>query len=118
MRRPWVAACPSRFDSYYSPEMAAPLPPVRRRRPRRGSIERPVDGRLYRAAFLVLSLPFLLAAFTIRQPTALPPPLLPPVFDAKAATRLAANLATDFPDRRPGTAGAQGAAAWFAAQLR
>ena len=99
--------------------MAASLPPVRRRRrPRRGSIERPVDGRLYRAAFLVLSLPFLLAAFTIRQPTALPPPLLPPVFDAKTTTRLAATLSTDFPDRRPGTSGARGAARWFAAQLR
>jgi len=99
--------------------MAATLPPVRRRRrPRRGSIERPVDGRLYRAAFLVLSLPLLLAAFTIRQPAALAPPLLPPVFDAKTTATLAASLASDFPDRRPGTTGARGAAQWFAAQLK
>src|SRR6478752_3879818 len=39
--------------SYYSREMAAPLPPVRRRRrPRRGSLERPVSSQLYRSAFL------------------------------------------------------------------
>src|SRR5581483_1165671 len=60
----------------------------------------------------------LLAAFTIRQPTALPPPLLPPVFDAKTTTRLAVTLSTDYPDRRPGTSGARGAARWFADQLR
>ena len=29
-----------------------------RRRPRRGSLERPVDGRLYRSALLLVSLPF------------------------------------------------------------
>jgi len=99
--------------------MAASLPPLRqRRRARRGSIERPVDGRLYRGAFLALSLPLLLAAFTIRQPSPLPPPLLPPLFDAKATNQLAATLASDFPDRRPGTSGARGAAQWFAAQLR
>jgi hypothetical protein len=99
--------------------MAASLPPVRRRRrPRRGSIERPVDGRLYRGAFLVLSLPLLLAAFTIRQPAALPAPLLPPTFDVGATTQLAANLSTDYPDRRPGTSGALAAARWFGKELK
>src|SRR5947207_5230718 len=101
----WIRL-PVASASYYSLEMAASLPPVRRRRrPRRGSIERPVDGRLYRGAFLVLSLPLLLAAFTIRQPAALPAPLLPSTFDAPATIALAANLAGNYPDRRPGTAG-------------
>ena len=41
--------------SYYSPPMAALQPPARRRRrPRRGSLERPVNARLYRASFLVV----------------------------------------------------------------
>ena len=43
--------------------MAASFQPVRRRRrPRRGSLERPVSSQLYRSAFLVCSLPLLLAA--------------------------------------------------------
>jgi Peptidase family M28 len=94
--------------------MAASLPPVRRRRrPRRGSVERPVDGRLYRGAFLVLSLPLLLAAFTIRQPTPLQAPVLPATFDAQATLQDAIELSHLYPDRRPGTAGAAGAAGWF-----
>ena len=99
--------------------MAATQPPVRRRRrPRRGSIERPVDGRLYRAALLVLAVPLLLAAFSIRQPTPLPPPPLPPTFDSATTTRLAAALSTQYPDRRPGSSGAAGAAAWFAREMK
>ena len=40
---------PASRASYYSPEMAAPMPSGRRRRrPRRGSLARPVNGRLYR----------------------------------------------------------------------
>src|SRR4051812_6730557 len=98
--------------------MAPSLPPVRRRRrPRRGSLERPVDGRLYRGAFLFLTLPLLLAAFTIRQPVALPAPTLPPTFDVKATAALAANLANEYPDRTPGSAGAAGAVSWFRTEL-
>jgi hypothetical protein len=98
--------------------MAASLPPVRRRRrSRRGSLERPVDGRVYRGAFLALSLPLLLAAFTIRQPAPLQTLPLPPSFDTQAAVRLVTELSTDFPDRRPGTSGALGATRWFAQQL-
>src|SRR5580765_1408481 len=99
--------------------MAPSLPPVRRRRrPRRGSLERPVDGRLYRGAFLFLTLPLLLAAFTIREPVALPAPALPPMFDTKATVDLAANLANTYPNRTPGTEGATGAASWFRTALQ
>src|SRR5204863_6452684 len=107
--------------SYYSPEMSASLPrarPRRRPRPRRGSVERPVDGRLYRGALLLLSLPLLLAAFTIRQPTPLQAPLLPPAFDAHVTLDLAVNLSTDYPDRTPGSSGSIGAAQWFESELR
>jgi peptidase M28-like protein len=97
--------------------MAVSMPPARRRRPRRGSVERPVDGRLYRGAFLVLSLPLLLAAFTIRQPAGLQAPLLPTTFDARGTLGLAIGLSQQYPDRRPGTSGAAGAARWFSRSL-
>ena len=99
--------------------MAPSLPPVRRRRrTRRGSLGRPVDGRLYRAAFLLLAIPLVLAAFTIRQPVAFLPPALPPSFDAKATSQLAVSLANTYPNRIPGSSGALGAAAWFSLQLK
>ena len=98
--------------------MAAPLPPVRRRRrPRRGSLERPVSGQLYRSAFLVCSLPLLIAAFSITRPGALQKPLLPPEFDARSTLELARELATEYPDRSPGSAGALAASRWFRLKL-
>jgi len=50
--------------------MAATSDPARRRRARRGSLERPVNARLYRSSFLLVSLPLLtvgLAIGVIRQ---------------------------------------------------
>jgi hypothetical protein len=96
---------------------ASPLPPRRRRRPRRGSLDRPVNGQLYRSAFLVLSLPLLIAAFTISKPVPLQPPVLPPAFDVDVARALTRDLAGRYPDRTPGGSGALGAATWFRDQL-
>ncbi len=93
--------------------MTATLRPVRRRRPRRGSLERPVNGRLYRSAFLVVILPLLILAFSVVRPSPLPAPLLPPNFDGQATATLAAELAKLYPDRVPGGAGSLGAATWF-----
>ncbi len=98
--------------------MTATPRPVRRRRPRRGSLERPVNGRLYRSAFLVLSLPLLILAFSVTRPGALPAPVLPPNFDGGAATTLATEFAKLYPDRAPGSAGSLGAANWFRDSLR
>ena len=98
--------------------MAASSPPVRRRRrPRRGSLERPVSSQLYRSAFLFCSLPLLVAAFTVTRPGSLQKPLLPPAFDARATLALARQLAGDYPDRSPGSPGAIAAAQWFREQL-
>jgi hypothetical protein len=97
--------------------MAATSDPVRRRRARRGSLERPVNGRLYRSAFLFLSLPLLILAFSIVGPGALPAPLLPPNFDGAAARRLATDFAGSFPDRSPGGTGSVRAAQWFRDQM-
>ena len=58
--------------------MAASQPHARRRRrPRRGSLQRPVNARLYRAAFLLVLLPLLLLAFTVTRPVPLAKPPLP-----------------------------------------
>src|SRR3989454_9209890 len=98
--------------------MSAAPPRQARRRPRRGSLERPVNGRTYRGTWLLVALPLLLAAFTVSRPTPLPKPDLPAAFDTRGARALAAELANNYPDRFPGTAGAAEAAAWFTDQLQ
>src|SRR3954468_16805588 len=96
--------------------MAASGPPPRRR-PRRGSIERPVNGRIYRGTWLLVGVPLLVAAFSVTRPPALAAPVLPPAFDEGAARATATQLADTYPDRTPGSAGARGATAWFVRQL-
>ena len=98
--------------------MSATPAPRQRRRARRGSLERPVSGRTYRGTWLLVALPLLLAAFTVARPASLPQPNLPTAFDTRGARELATELARTYPDRSPGTAGAAGAATWFADQLR
>jgi hypothetical protein len=93
--------------------MAASPTPRRRRRARRGSVERPVNGRLYRSAFLVCSLPLVILAFSIARPSPLPAPILPANFDGVAARELATDLAGHYPDRSPGGSGSVRAAQWF-----
>jgi hypothetical protein len=93
-------------------------PPVsERRRSRPGSLERPVNARLYRGTWLLVGLPLLLLAFSVARPPALQAPNLPPAFDAPTAASLATDLAAHYPDRRPGTPGARDAAAWFRGEL-
>src|SRR5437867_8287964 len=104
--------------AYYSPAMSAAPPRQARRRPRRGSLERPISGRTYRGTWLLVAFPLLLAAFTVTRPAPLPRPDLPPAFDTVGAVQLANDLASEHPDRSPETAGATGAARWFADQLR
>src|SRR5438128_6458432 len=98
--------------------MAALPPPSERRRPRPGSLERPVNAPLYRGTWLLVALPLLLAAFSVARPSPLPAPNLPATFDRGNADRLARELAAEFPNRFPGSAGALGAAQWFSEQLQ
>jgi hypothetical protein len=94
-------------------------PPPGRARARRGSLERPVSGRLYRGTWLLVGIPLLIAAFSVGKPTPLRPavPTLPPAFDKTRAAFLARELARDFPDRAPGSLGARGARDWFDEQV-
>src|SRR5689334_18419431 len=112
-------ACGRVLAAYYSHGMAALPPRSSRRRPRRGSLERPVSGRLYRGTWLLVGVPLLVAAFSVHKPNPLPTPVptLPPSFDTASALQLATELARTYPDRVPGTAGAVGAAGWFRDQL-
>src|SRR5437899_2683333 len=98
--------------------MSAAPPRQARRRPRRGSLERPVSGRTYRGTWLLVALPLLLAAFTVSRPAPLSKPDLPAAFDLHGTRTLAVELANSYPDRFPGTAGAAEAAAWFTDQLQ
>src|SRR5436305_11067565 len=96
--------------------MAVP-PPRARRRPRPGSLDRPVNGRLYRGTWLLVGLPLLVLAFSVARPPALQPPNLPPAFDRVDARALAAELALRYPGRVPGSPTASAAARWFAGEL-
>ena len=61
----------------------ASVPPRTERRARPGSLQRPVNGRLYRGTWLLVGLPLLLAAFSVARPTPLPRAFLP-AFDGGA----------------------------------
>ncbi|HEX4520866.1 MAG TPA: M28 family peptidase [Gaiellaceae bacterium] len=97
--------------------MAASQPSVRRRRPRRGSLARPVNGRLYWTSALVVLIPLVLLSVTVAAPTPLAKPILPGAFDTSSALALARDLSTGYPNRPPGSAGAIGAVSWFSDQL-
>ena len=94
------------------------LPPSQaRRRPRPGSLARPVNGRLYRGTWLLVALPLLVTAFTVARPGPLPAPVLPPVFDGASAMQLARGLSAAHPDRSPGSEGSRASVAWLEQQL-
>ncbi len=95
--------------------MAAEAP---RRRPRRGSLERPVSTRIYRAAWLVVVVPVLVAAFSVGRPDALPAPRVQPFFDQTTAVQFAGELVNRHPNRSPGTEGQSEATEWVESQLR
>jgi Peptidase family M28 len=97
--------------------MAAVPPTATRRRPRPGSLDRPVNGRLYRGTWLLVGLPLLILAFSVARPHPLPPPDVAPAFDAGDAVAVAQDLTGKWPDRVPGTPGARAAAGWFRGQL-
>jgi hypothetical protein len=98
--------------------MAANRPPVRARA-RPGSLERPINARLYRGTWLLVGIPLLIAAFSVGKPPALRAavPTLPPAFDKARAAALARDLAQTFPDRSPGSPGALSARQWYADQI-
>ena len=65
--------------------MAAHPPFRQRRRPRPGSLNRPVNSRMYRGTWLLVGIPLLISAFTVSHPQPLRAPTLQPDFDGAAA---------------------------------
>jgi hypothetical protein len=94
--------------------MATVPPRSERRRARPGSIERPVNGRLYRGTWLLVGLPLLVAALSVARPTPLPRAFLPE-FDGAATKQLASDLSSLHANRFPG---ALGPVDWFKEQLK
>src|SRR6266540_4302593 len=94
--------------------MATVPPRTERRRPRPGSVERPVNGRLYRGTWLLVGLPLLVAALSVARPAPLEH-RLPLEFDGQATKELAFDLVTLHASRLPGSLGA---AEWFRDQLK
>ena len=90
-------------------------PPTRRAR--RGFPARPINGRIYRTLWLVVIIPAAIAALSVREPSLLPAPSLPPTFDVDATVELTRTFASTFPNRAPGTAQAQAAGEWVAERL-
>jgi hypothetical protein len=88
-----------------------------KQRPRRGSLERPVDLRLVRNLAAVVVFPLLLLVVSVVRPGPLPAPTLPPAFDGATATALTRELAGNNASRVPGSLGAANAAQWFRDKL-
>jgi hypothetical protein len=98
--------------------MVASRLPARRQRARRGSLERPVNARLYRGSYAVVALALVVLLFSLARPGPLPAPVLPANFDGEATRALALDLSEHFPDRTPGGPGSLRAASWFRDQMR
>lgn len=73
---------------------------------------------MYRGTWLLVGLPLLVVAFSVERPAALPKPRLPSTFDGVSALSLAQELSHLYPDRSPGSAGAQGAERWLLEKMR
>src|ERR1051326_7886241 len=97
--------------------MAAVPPSPARRPPRPGSLERPVNAKLYRGTWLLVGLPLLVAAFSVSRPTPLPPPEQLSALDGRSLATLASEFVQNS-NRYPGSLGADNAADWFRDQLR
>jgi Zn-dependent M28 family amino/carboxypeptidase len=93
--------------------MEAARPGGRRRRARRGTVDRPLNARLVRVASLVVAPALLAFLFSVSTTVALPRPPLDPLFDAASAEALATELSTEYPSRVPGTFGAEDATLWY-----
>lgn len=97
--------------------MEAARPGGRRQRPRRGTVDRPVNTRLVRVAAIVVAPALLAVLFSISATGTLPRPPLDPVFDGENAAALGAELSLEHPARVPGTPEADDAALWYAESL-
>ena len=83
-----------------APRMAALPPRSARRRPRRGSLERPVNGRLYRGTWLLVGLPLLARPSASRPARCRRRDRAAAAFDGPRAIALASELSRPTPTAR------------------
>jgi Peptidase family M28 len=93
--------------------MEAARPGGRRRAPRRGTVDRPLNIRLVRVSSLIVVPALLALLFSVSATGTLPRPQLDPLFDQETAATLATELSSTYPSRVPGTPEAADAALWF-----
>jgi Peptidase family M28 len=93
--------------------MEAARPDGRRRRARRGSVDRPLNARLVRVSSFVVAPALLAVLFSVSSTGPLPRPPLDPIFDAASAGTLATELSTLHPSRVPGSLGSENATRWY-----
>ena len=72
---------------------------------------------MYRGTWLLVGLPLLIVAFSVQRPQPLPPGPLQITFDAGSTIGVAGELSRLYPNRAPGTSGAQGAARWLSGKM-
>ena len=104
--------------AYYSPGMDAARSRRRGRRQGRDDADTSTHTRLVRVGLLVTAPAIIALLFAVSVPGALPPAPLEPLFDGEAAAELATTLSTEYPERIPGTIGAEGAARWYGETIR
>jgi len=103
--------------TYYSPAMQGARLRDLRRRPRRGSVESPIDTRLVRKSTVVVLAAVAVLALTTSRGGTIAAPALPSSFDGVAAFSLTSQFAQQFPNRTPGSPSDDGAAKWVSATL-
>ena len=92
-------------------------PEARRRPPRRGTVDRPLNARLVRVSSLIVVPALLALLFSVSATGTLPRPPLEPLFDQDTAASLVTELTPQFPSRIPGTQGDVDAALWFSQSI-
>jgi hypothetical protein len=97
--------------------MEAARPRGRRRPPRRGTVDRPLNARLVRVSSLIVVPALLALLFSVSATGTLPRPPLEPLFDQDTAASLASELSSQFPSRIPGTPESTEAARWFSESI-
>ena len=88
-----------------------------RRRPRRGSVASPIDGRLVRKASIGVLAAVAVLALTTSRGDPIAAPALPSSFDGAAALSLTSQLVKRFPNRVPGSPYDSAAAEWVSITL-
>jgi hypothetical protein len=83
-----------------------------RTKPRPGSLERPVNARIYRGSWIVIAIPLLIAAFSVAREQPLAAPVFRSVFSAGDAQATMDELASSYPDRSPGAPSSANLLAW------